>query len=302
MKPNYKLLILMVLLLTANLVVFFKKDSKQNIAVSTAEFHIQDTTSIDKIEIQSSRFTNSLEKNDGVWKINGKHKVDQGMLKVLLSVLHDLRVKRELSMSESEKIMNLQAQNLYSVKIYQNGKNTNEFYSLGDKSRMNSYFSKPNSEFLSEIHLPNYESFLHGIFEVKTNDWRNRFLFKSENSLTKINLKFSSNPQINFEIKKEEGVLSISNNKSLDEKKLNAYYHALSQLQADYFLTKEEIIERKYAWGKTALECEIIGDKNRFQLEIFENLIDKKYRLALLNKSEYLLLNEKRIAFLLGYK
>ena len=296
MKKNYRLLILFLVLLTTNLYIFLDDNSSHTVDYGFPDFHIENTESINKVEIKSRGLENKLEKINGRWLVNQNHEMDEGMLKVLMSVLRDMRVKREVFDTELTAIKEKMKNASVSISISQNNKASSQFISYGEKSNNKTYFIDPKQGTAYELHIPGYNSFLHGIFEVKKEDWRNRFLFKKIIPVEELEVQHTES----LKIQHKGNTINLVGISNSDTNKVSAYFNQVKNLEADYFIKKSDYPNLKLK--EVALELKLSNKNQKLKLTIFNELINNKYRVGLLNETELMLLHKDRIAFLFSNK
>ncbi len=208
---------------------------KQRLALDDIYFSVIDTANIDRVEIQSASFENLLTRSGEDWRINDKYMVDPSMKTVLLTVLNKVRVQRPVPINKAEEIgRNLSLKGVH-VSIYSGNELIHSFISGGNDVSI-SYFMKENEDpFI--VHLPGYDSYVSGIFEVSENDWRDRFIFSTNwIGLKELKLEYPDSNLVSFTIEMADTHLTIPGVTPLDTTAMMEFIDLFSYFQVDQFI------------------------------------------------------------------
>ena len=175
-KKNLRLLILFGILLIWTIIFAGLEKNPDRIAVDETLFAVADTASITHITIIKKDETIELKRYNENWRVNDQYDLDPSMKKVLLAVLHEVRIQRSVPKKNKQEFLEELDVNGIQIEIkLKNGDNKN--FTAGGNGISVSYFTEDLND-LYVVNLPGYESYVTGIFEVNENDWRDRLLYQ----------------------------------------------------------------------------------------------------------------------------
>lgn len=214
-----------------------------NVSKSTLEnseiFAVQDTARVDLISITSGDETIRLQKTDGVWTLNDKYKAEQNIVRVLLSILKDAKVVRNVPKTQAGSISEMIRKHGYLVEISADGKILQSFYAAGNENKTVSYMMPVDAVTPMLVNIPGYESYVAGIFEIPADDWRDRTILSTTwRSLQKLDVDFVQYPEYSFTIEFKFNFLQIDGIKNLDTARMMSYIEQFNYIQADKYLAK----------------------------------------------------------------
>ncbi|HLF36277.1 MAG TPA: hypothetical protein VI583_18670, partial [Cyclobacteriaceae bacterium] len=173
-KKNIRSIVLLVILGSSAVVLALTGNRSGRKITNDRQFMIEDTVSVSRIVIEGEDFINTLERTGGIWKINEKYPADNSMVRVLMAVLHEVRVHRKAPRQMLFEITEGMKSKGIKVSVYDRQDLIHSFIAWGNGTSV-SYFKEDESDPLV-VHLPGYNSYVTGIFEVKENDWRDRLI------------------------------------------------------------------------------------------------------------------------------
>ena len=89
--------------------------------------------------------------------------------------------------------------------------------------------------------IPGYGSYIAGIFEIPSNDWRNRLILSTNwRTLQSLKLEYSDYPEHSFEIRFKFNFLGVDGIMELDTARMMNFIEGFNYLQADKFLAEGE--------------------------------------------------------------
>ena len=181
--------------------IYFNFEQKQEgLSINELKFSISDTATIDQITISGNKFTNVLSKGSGNWKVNDTYLLDPSMHKVLMSVLNQVRVKRTVPKTDITKISEDILNNGFKIAISSGSQAERIFYAGGNGISLSYFMDEDEIPYI--VHLPGYESYVTGIFEVAENDWRDRLIFKTSwLGIKSLDLSYPGNESNNISLK-----------------------------------------------------------------------------------------------------
>jgi hypothetical protein len=229
-KKNQILIAVTVLLLVLNTLLFLSNPSKEQLSYDPRQFAIADTAAIQQIHLVSESFDNLLKK-DGQWSLNEKYKIDQNFIRILMNVLHQISIARPLDQQELDEVM---ASLSKGVNVQVDGAMSKEFTILGSPNRTETYLISPDgkSGFLAEI--PGYSDYLGSIFELSTQQWRDRVIIDGNwRSIQKLTLDYADPSISDLSIQFQQDFFKVSGVAQIDSNAVVSYLNQFEQLQAN---------------------------------------------------------------------
>jgi hypothetical protein len=234
-NKNIRLIVILgFLILLAVILLNTVRSSKKSI-VNEIVFMVEDTASIDRVVIKGKTFLNTLEKSGGQWRVNGKYGMDASMSKVLLAVLHEVRVKRKTPKKMLKEVLENLNDKGYQISVF-NGTDEIQSFIAGGNGLSISYFMGNNGEpFI--VNLPGYDSYVSGIFEVSENDWRDRMVISTTwIGLKKLILDYPGEKEKSFTISSKGSLPSIDGIQKPDTSKMMNYIDLFQNFAVDQFI------------------------------------------------------------------
>ncbi len=296
-KRNIRLLIIFSVLLIWTFVFISLKDNDQRIAVDDTLFTLTDTASIHQIRIIKPDNEIVLEKKGQGWLVNGKYNLDLSMRKVILAVLHEVRIKQTVPKNKLEEIRNKLLENGNKVIIRQTGNRETTYYAGGNGISV-SYFMFPgDSPYI--VYLPGYESYVSGIFEVSENDWRDRLIYQTSwVGLNRLSLLYPERPSDNLVIESEGDLFRIENLTSVDTTAMMDYIEMMSLMYTDQYISSGQIPKYDSLTNTipyALLEIDALSLNKPVEIKFFVPLPGENVRLGLINDSQMCLFDQDRV-------
>jgi len=293
-NKNIGLIGILGLLLLISIVLAIAPDSRTSTLENTKIFAVSDTAAIDQIVIKSNNKNISLKKENGTWVLNDQYKAEQNIVRVLLSILKDAEVVRQVPKSQMEEIANYILDNGYLVEISSNGDVTQNFYTSGNENKTLSYMMPADEESPMIVNIPGYESYVAGIFEIPPNDWRDRTILSTNwRTLQKLNVNYAQYPEYNFSIEFKFNFLNIEGIDNLDTAQMMTYIEQFNFLQADRYLDpgQNEKYDSLLETPETAtMSISDIDPDNSKTIEFYPLLPDDPMMLGYVNEDDQMVL------------
>ena len=238
-QKNTTLIIILGLLVFSSIIFGLTGETSVNTIENKEIFSVQDTSKVDFISIISKKGNIQLKKVEGTWSVNEKYKAEQNIVQVLLSILKDAEVVRNVPKNQAENISKNILDHGYLIEISGNGKLISSFYSSGNANKTVSYMMPHDAHDAMIVNIPGYESYVAGIFEIPANDWRNRVILSTNwRTLQKLNISYAEYPEYNLNIKFDFNFLNIEGIANLDTARMMGFIDEFNFLQADRYLDK----------------------------------------------------------------
>ena len=300
-RKNITLLIILLLLSATTVLVYISGGKTNRIDVDERLFALGENTVITTVLIQGPDVNNHFEYVGQTWIVNDKYEMDISMRDVLFAVLSQAEIRRPVPREIRDSVSSKLKSRGIKV-IIQNGQELiQEFLVGGNNQKTNTYFMSPIDDVPYIMVIPGYQSYIAGIFEVKENDWRNRFIISVNwTNLKTVQIDYLNDPGQYYELRYTDDFFKIDGQPELDSAKVLDYIEELSLIQVNKFLGENEI--KKYdSLASTSpvirISIESIGDN--YNLEFFPRLTGDRYQLARFNHSNLVLFNQAVLNILL---
>ncbi len=240
-KKNIRLLIISAILLIATVMLYSIGEQRGGTNIATEKFAVADTASITRVEIRKNENVTVLSRESNRWLVNDKFPLDDGMRTVLLSVLNRVRVQRPVAeVIRAEVIDNLKQEG-YQVSVFAGNQQLIEYIAGGDREANVTYFKRPAEEIPYVVHLPGYESYVAGLFEITENDWRDRIIMATNwNLIDSLRLIYPQNPESSFSIVLRNQNYEVPELAAADTSVLYNFMDHVSYILADRYINPQE--------------------------------------------------------------
>ena len=275
-KKNIQLLIILSVLVVITILLYSISDEKRGTNLAKEIFAVADTAQITRVEIMHEGKGTVLSRKSGRWMVNDKYLLDEGMRTVLLSVLNRVRAQRQVAEVMQAEVIDSLRENGYQVKIYGQSQLLMEYVAGGDKEANVSYFKKPEEETPYVVHLPGYESYVAGLFEITENDWRNRIVLATNwNIIDTLALDYPRNPESSFSIIFRNNKYLVPEVAEADTSVLYNFMDKVSYIVADQYINPGQYPQYDSVANTkplAILSVKEIGEKEAEKISIFPPL------------------------------
>ncbi len=241
-NKNIGLLILLVVMVIGAIWAFqYNPYAQKSTTFDKQLFAVENPSErLTKISMQSEQMNTVLEKKEGEWRVNDKYDLDPSMKEVLMALIERISVKREVTGQEKETIKEQVLDTGIHVQIYGEEGLLNEFKAGGSLSTVSSYFVTGDNVYA--MHLPGYQSYVSGIFEVKENDWRDRTVFEGTwQDMVSLEIVLADGDSIKFEY--ADGLLKWQQ-PNADSVEVMNFAEQFNYFYVDQYLSKDnEVFE-----------------------------------------------------------
>ena len=241
-KRNIRLLILLGVLMTITIGVFFMLNTNTSTVVVKALFKLSDYSTIDKVILAKGHKAIELKFDGARWKVNDQL-ADRSMIDVLFATLQQVEPKRPVAESLRDSMAALLDTNGVVVKLYEGDNLLKEFIAGGNATKTQAYFKYPEEEDSYVMVIPGYRVYASGIFELEEYGWKDRYVFNFNwRNFKSLKASFPNTPQRDFEVAMGKSYFEILGMTAVDTTKLNDFLNIVSLVEVDQFLNQEEII------------------------------------------------------------
>ncbi|MFY0607173.1 MAG: hypothetical protein JXR10_10675 [Cyclobacteriaceae bacterium] len=283
-RTNQNLLIAFVGLLVVNLVIAFTPKNTKKVSFDENRFAIEEISEIQRVSIGEL----SLTKNGEVWLVNNQYPADPNLIQLLISIMQRVAVKKPVNEYYGETL---------EVKI-----NDEVAFSVSSNpTKTKTYFVAGEERF--EVHIPGYNEFLGGIFELAPDQWRDRLLLDASwRTIQELNLNYTDESRRELSISFDENFFTVKDVAQLDS---NSVVEYLNQFQV--FQVNEWVSEGRFArydsLAQTSplanLTISTINSEEPIAIDIFPQYADERFYLARVNDGALMVIDEKRMGSIL---
>ena len=295
-KINITLLIILGLLVISSLILGVTNEPHNNTMENKQLLALQDTAQVDMISISSKNEKIILQKTNGTWMLHNTYKAEWNMVKVLLSILKDADVVRNVPKSQEAEIANHIKNHGYFIQIFEGEELMDSFYAAGNDTKTVSYMMSADKDKPVIVNIPGYESYVAGIFEITANDWRDRVILSTNwRSLQKLHIDYVEYPEYDLNIKFDFNFLTVAGVQKLDTARMMAYIDEFNFLQADRYVEEGQNLRYDSLLNTpntVTLTIEDINPKNSKTIRFFPLLPDDPMMLAFVNEDKQRVLFE----------
>lgn len=270
--------------------------------LSLIDFAVEDTASVDKIEIYDSYMDQSFtvkRSESGLWVDEDGNCVQQEIPKIMLETFLKATLKGYVSEGATENMYNLLMAKHKSVKIYQNGEWAKTWYvghPTQDHNGTHMLLETPDlkSDHPVIMSMRGFYGILEPRFHADPKKYQCSFMFSFERTeIEEIKLINRIAPEESFEIIQRKGDYVVTSNgiplKGIMKDNLTFYLNGFKNIhfnQPNYTLSEEDIqsMKRKPA----DYELSIKGKNSSFELDLFRRLDPEASADTVLYDEDYL--------------
>ncbi len=289
-RKNLILLGLILLLIAANVVVFRIGFRSSSVSFDPALFTVSDTSLITEVTFSGKDGDIILNRSGGSWMVNGTYPVDEGLRRLLFSILNRIEVKREAEANATGT----------PTRVKISGDQPMEFEVFGNPTRTKTYFSSQGQTY--EVELPGYRDYLGSIFELSKSQWRNRMLFDGNwRSIQRLTLDYTDSRK-DLEIRFQDQFFVIEGVSEIDSNKVVNYLNQFDRFQANELIELPKFPDYQtlaQTEPMAVLTIESIHYSTRFSLSFYPMKETDRIGLVSTSTGDWAVVDRKRLANLL---
>jgi hypothetical protein len=304
-----KLLIILLFVLVALsvfLVVYDRPDTGS--IVQKDRYAVADTSSVSKITMRSEALglDNVLQRTDKGWTINGQHKADPNIVRVLFAVLHQVRIARPVPKTLRGDVQESMRREGIEVKIYSGEQVVKSFLAHGNNTKTQTVFAQNPAAQPHFVVLPGYDSYVAGIFEVTALDWRDRTIFHSTwRSLQRLEILYPDQPEQNVEIRFTIDFFEITGIEQIDTTAMMEFLEDLQYFQATRFIQPQEGSAYDSLWQTephAIISVDDVIESRNNRVMLFPALPEDEYNLGMVGTEQFALFSRNSVDNILKMK
>ena len=264
-------------------------ENHSSLNVDRKLFQLDTQQEITDVYLKGGDIDNHFSYKNGRWHLNDTLFLDQSMRDVFFSVISQVEIRKPVPLSKADSLSNLLSKEGILVSIKFGEELINEYRVLGNQAKEITWMMLEEDGLPYHVHLPGYQSYVAGIFEVPVQDWRSRFVFNANFALlTKIEVEYpAANDKLTLEYKDQ--FFSIPGIET-DSLKITQFLDQLAYLQADRFLDQQSEADVVYAYITLFKSS---GDKE--MITFFKKEDSDRFIVARLDDGSYCEFDFKRI-------
>jgi len=289
-KKNIQLLVSLMAMMAAIALLFIFSNTKNGSSVDKDLFQIENLDKIDHVIIESSKGKTDLKFNGTKWLVNEKYDADRQMITVLFATLKQTIAKREVATHLQDSLQKEISSKGVKISCFEAGSLSKEIWTGGNAQKTETYFQvKGGKPYV--VTIPGYRVYVASIFELASNDWRDKQVFNFNwQNIKSLEVTFPSEPKQNFKASYKEKFFSIEGI-TTDTTKLDRFMDALFQLRSERILDSTEI--KNYAnelLQKPMMQIVISDIANRtYPLNLYPPAKESRYITGKINEETILL-------------
>lgn len=293
-QKNTRLLLALCAVLILISLLPYLDNKSEGLAIDKKQFTLNQQTVITDVVLSSKSGINKLSYLNGEWVVNDKYELDPNMRDVFFSVLSQLEIRREVSQSQNDSLINLITSKGIEVSVLNNRELVKNYWIWGNKDSQMSFLMDEEQAYV--VHIPGYKSYVAGIFEVPEGDWRTRRVFTA--LFTNLNTLKIEYPDDDIEFRYKDRFFEITDIRA-DSTQLISSLENLLFLQTDQYLQPSEYptyipddIESKPPFASISA-TKLAGSKEEVKLFYTKN--ESNFYLGITSDSSYCLFNKNRL-------
>jgi len=296
-RKNLILLVIFLALLGWTLIYINLEQKQEGLSINEYKFTVEDTASINTITITGNNFRNILSKESGYWMVNDTYLLDLSMQKVLMSVLNQVRVKRTVPKNDLSRISEDIVENGFKIEIKSTAEPERIFYAGGNGISLSYFMEDDMIPYI--VHLPGYESYVTGIFEVAENDWRDRLIFQTSwLGIKSLDLSYPGNPANSIGISAENNLYRVNGISRLDTASLMGFLDEISFFYTDQYIDPGQVASYdslKNTKPFAVLIVNSLGMNEPIEIQFYPQLSGDNVIMGVLQNQQMCLFSTKRI-------
>ena len=292
-KKNLRLFSIAGLLVIVNL-TFFLSSSGTFSREKNYDIAIADTSAVVSVKLTRGEMVNTLIRDGQAWTLNQEFGTDPGYTRILLAVMNRVAVKRQLGVSQLEELQSRVELDAVLVELEELGRS---FYVLGNRTYTKTYFLEPNLNVGYEVEIPGYRDFVGGIFQLTTDQWRDRLIFRG-NFRTIDQIEVKQNDQVVFNADLKDSYFQIDGLGAYDTLALVNYLNGFNFLQANERISSGKFPQYdslRNTVDKSQLIIHDLGLAEPLVLDIYPALPGENFQLTVVNEKDMTVIASSRI-------
>lgn len=240
---SLKLQLLALLAVVLLLAIFFaipsQSSSSDKSLINETKYALEDTTGITKLVLGQQTLSQSIT-NSSEWLMNNEFVVDQEMIASLWAIMQRIEVKKPVSESIKEEVINAFLVNGINVQVFK-GENQIRNYKVctheGETYAMQEESTSPYS-----IYIPGYYLQIRDIFDIRPYEWQDRTLLATTpNTFRSLSVSYPQNEKESFTIDFTGKTFKMRELAEADTNKIYDYLPYFSQVMGEQYVKNDKL-------------------------------------------------------------
>ena len=240
---SLKLKLLTLLAVVLLLAIFFAIPSQNTVSdksiINETKYALEDTTGVTKLVLGEQMLTQS-KTNSSEWLMNNEFVVDEEMIASLWAIMQRIEVKKPVSESIKEEVINSFLLNGIDVQVFK-GDNQIRNYKVctheGETYAMQQESTSPYS-----IYIPGYYLQIRDIFDIRPYEWQDRTLLAtSPNTFRSLSVSYPQNKDESFIIEFTGKTFKMKELVEADTNKIYDYLPYFSQVMGEQYIRNDNL-------------------------------------------------------------
>ncbi len=235
-KKNIRLLLILASLCLVIVLIGVFQGQRDSGVGNRDLFMIEDVSEINKVSLESKGGKAlHLEYSGNRWKVQDTVEADPNRISILFAVLNQVKVRREVSISQKSMIDSLFEASGVKVSGYSDKGEAFEFYVAGLSGEVMTFFRKSPDGKTYVVHIPGYQTYLAGIFQLNWLEWKNPILFPINwRNLAAVQVTHADDTD-GFSIIPKDDFFGLKELEATDTTAMSDFLDELSLIYADQF-------------------------------------------------------------------
>ncbi len=255
-KRNKRMLIVVVILIVANLLMYFSGKNSGSLSFEDDLFSVRDSSALVSIKIGDI-----LLQKEGAWKVD-EDPADPAFTDHLVNMMMRVRVKKPIGKMPVGEAIPIQI-------------NDNQvFHFSSNETKTKTYFIRDGEGY--EMEIPGFTDYLGGIFELEKDQWRDRLVYNgSWRTIQKLTLDYTNSDQNDFTIQFEKDFFKIEGISRIDTTTLMNYMNQFQYFQVNERISKNRIPEMD-SLAQTEPLAKLYFDDINIKQEIYFTIFNRR--------------------------
>jgi hypothetical protein len=251
--------------------------------------NIKDTSAVYKISFEYQGKEQTLQRTNGIWKINGKYEARQRWAQTILAGFNRLEVKRPVADEFKNEVFNSMKEHGVKLNVYYGDAVTKYMMMPNDNDSNSTYLLMNDGKIPYIAYVPGIVGDISEPFRLSEQEWRTRKIFSaSQMGLKEIRVEYPSDPSSNVQITFGQGGFKIKDVAAIDTAKFANFLQDLQYSSLLSYINNKDSVGEAVLKNKPLAIITVadISEERSNTVEVYKNSADKKTYLGLLGKEK----------------
>ena len=291
-KSNSILLVVAGLLLVSNLVLFLMRGSDKSLSFDADLYKIDNTEAIRSVRISGKEDTVLLENETEKWLLNNEYAVDEGLRRLLFSILQNVKVMKPVSLAPED-----------SLDVFIQGEKELHFKVFGNLTKTKTYFHDLSSGKSYEVAIPGYSDYVGGIFELSANQWRDRVIMDENwRTIKSFLLQYKTDNTADVFLEFDDTFFNVNGVSTMDSSFVVDYLNQFRSFEVNEIISAPKFPKYDSLSTTTPLaeiKISTINQPEPITLKVFPSIENQPFNLIVDDSGELMIIDRHRLAQIL---